>query len=253
MYADDISGEFNSNIKLKANIVLISILIPIAIIALTVLIVSLWVWNRTFKQQKRQLQSRRKMIKMNNHVSKFQTDSESETVQNNNSNNISNSNKKCPYFCNPTLWNKRSNSFKPYMINTCAKNDNIRASLKSNSEQTTRMTGYDDFRKTPVTNMIQLTPTENICQVESNSHLNATLSSHFEENNWDYNFATRGLYFAQPWLKGENQSAVVENYAGSVVLKLDPCDKNDERDSPTINSNNIDNNSGYSDTDGYYA
>lgn len=34
----------------------------------------------------------------------------------------------------------------------------------------------------------------------SQSHI--TLSSHFEENNWDYNFATRGLYLSQPWVRG---------------------------------------------------
>lgn len=34
----------------------------------------------------------------------------------------------------------------------------------------------------------------------SQSHI--TLSSHFEENNWDYNFATRGLYMSQPWVRG---------------------------------------------------
>ena len=138
----------------------------------------------------------------------------------------------------------------------CRKKSERVNSLKSNSEQTSRMTGtvYDD-RKTPVTNMIQLTPIDNCCQVATDSH--ATLSSHFEENNWDYNFATRGLYLTQPWLRGAcNQAMTADSYNGSIVLTLDPCNKNTDCESPDIASNNIDalnNNGGYSDTDGYYA
>ena len=149
------------------------------------------------------------------------------------------------------MWNKRNSSLKPYMLCMCKKNNDC---LKSNSEQISRMTGtsYDDqvTRKTPVTNMIQLTPIEHCCEVASNSH--ATLSSHFEENNWDYNFATRGLYLTQPWLRNEcNQGVVADSYNGSAVLTLDPCNKNPDSESPDIISN-IDgvNNS---DTDGYYA
>ena len=37
--------------------------------------------------------------------------------------------------------------------------------------------------------------------IMNGSHV--TLGSHLEENKWDYNLATRGLYFNQPWVKGQ--------------------------------------------------
>ncbi len=239
--ADDITGDISTSLKTRANIVLISILVPIALIALIVLVVSLWIWNRTFKQQKRQVESRRRITQS----SRLQNESDSD------GNNQKIVNKRCPCFCNPMLWNKRNESFKPYMMRISGKRGNFMNRLKSNTNRTSRITGYDEFRKTP--NMIQLTPIDNTCQIASNSH--ATLSSHFEENNWDYNFATRGLYLAQPWMRGElehNEVVVPHSYAGSVVLTLEPCDK--DVDSPTMASNNDGIvNGGFSDTDGYYA
>ena len=55
---------------------------------------------------------------------------------------------------------------------------------------------------------------ENSCEVVANSR--ATLSSHFEDNNWDYNFAMRGLYLTQPWVKGNYQHPGVTGNFGSV-------------------------------------
>lgn len=100
------------------------------------------------------------------------------------------------------------------------------------------------------------------CQIASESQL--TLASHFEENNWDYNFATRGLYLNQPWSKGRygrnfedtsEHSGVSDSFATSKcgVLTLDivnndyPCTPDDV--TKIIKNDNGDGD----DTDGYYA
>jgi hypothetical protein len=93
-----------------------------------------------------------------------------------------------------------------------------------------------------------------VCQIATESH--ATLSSHFEENNWDYNFATRGLYLSQPWVRGRYTHTLgSESMATSGVLTLDPttelsCEFN------AGNSRFVEiygGETGGSDTDGYYA
>lgn len=118
----------------------------------------------------------------------------------------------------------------------------------------------------------------------SQSHI--TLSSHFEENNWDYNFATRGLYLSQPWVRGRQQAQIslilkritsilnelikLSRYthtlgsesmaATSGVLTLDPTTELSlELNRPTATTANgarfidIYGETGGSDTDGYYA
>ena len=61
----------------------------------------------------------------------------------------------------------------------------------------------------------------NECHIATGSH--GTLSSHFEDNNWDYNFATRGLYLSQPWVQGRYTHTLgSESIEASTVLTLDP-------------------------------
>ena len=96
------------------------------------------------------------------------------------------------------------------------------------------------------------------CQIASESQL--TLASHFEENNWDYNFATRGLYLNQPWGKGRYG----KNFEGSEqsdtfstskcgVLTLEAV-KDDYTCTPNDDTKIIRNeNEEGDDTDGYYA
>jgi hypothetical protein len=99
------------------------------------------------------------------------------------------------------------------------------------------------------------------CQIASESQL--TLASHFEENNWDYNFATRGLYLNQPWDKGRygkhfegsEHSVASDTFSTSKcgVLTLEAV-----KDDYTCTTNDatkiIGNDIGEGDeTDGYYA
>jgi len=87
----------------------------------------------------------------------------------------------------------------------------------------------------------------NELQIASGSHV--TLSSHFEENNWDYNFATRGLYLSQPWVRGRYTHALgSESIETSAVLTLDPAttEMSEAGGKVCIET-------GGSDTDGYYA
>jgi hypothetical protein len=89
------------------------------------------------------------------------------------------------------------------------------------------------------------------CQIATGSHV--TLSSHFEENNWDYNFATRGLYLSQPWVRLKINSHVAGSESSmSAVLTLDPTRteiRREKNDSRVIEMNE----NGESETDGYYA
>jgi len=132
-------------------------------------------------------------------------------------------------------------------------------SVKSNSERASSNIPFEDLSKVPAANSIPLKSMqpENAQVMNSNSH--GTLSSHFEENNWDYNFATRGLYLSQPWVKGHyNHAATGDSFNGSVVLTLDPCvDTNenslsDRGQSSALTAQNPEANT-HSDTDGYYA
>jgi hypothetical protein len=62
---------------------------------------------------------------------------------------------------------------------------------------------------------------EQECQIATDSH--STFASHFEDNNWDYNFATRGLYFSQPWVRGRYTHTLgSESMPYSGALTLDP-------------------------------
>lgn len=68
-------------------------------------------------------------------------------------------------------------------------------------------------------------------QEDQNNCSRSTFESHFEDNNWDYNFATRGLYFSQPWARpggGYTHTMGSESMPNSGVLTLDPTiDLND--------------------------
>ena len=60
------------------------------------------------------------------------------------------------------------------------------------------------------------------CQIATESR--STFASHFEDNNWDYNFATRGLYFSQPWVRGRYTHTLgSESMPNSGALTLDPA------------------------------
>ena len=99
------------------------------------------------------------------------------------------------------------------------------------------------------------------CQIASQSQI--TLASHFEENNWDYNFATRGLYLNQPWNKGRyiktfdmsEQSAASDSFGASNcgVLTLEQVTTDFSCTTPNDVTKIIRHENGESDTDGYYA
>jgi hypothetical protein len=96
----------------------------------------------------------------------------------------------------------------------------------------------------------------NACHIATGSHV--TLSSHFEENNWDYNFATRGLYLSQPWVRGKYVHALgSESMATSTVLTLDPvladlAVSNEKKPKKLVDIYSNEE-SGSSESDGYYA
>ena len=100
----------------------------------------------------------------------------------------------------------------------------------------------------------QVKPNE--CHIATGSHV--TLSSHFEENNWDYNFATRGLYLSQPWVRGKYVHALgSESMATSTVLTLDPVVADVAVTNEKQNKKLVDlysnEESASSESDGYYA
>lgn len=244
IFTEDVNSNLASNKSTKANIVLISILVPIAIVALVVLIVSLWIWNATFKHQKNEL-------KLNNNNINIKTSNcQSRDPNNNESEQLSSSKSLC--LCNRIIWSKKNEGIRPYFSHMNGSSNKNTKFSKSHSKNVTR---YEDLRNTP--NSIKLNVIENCCQIASSSH--ATLSSHFEENNWDYNFATRGLgqlYLSQPWVRGQyNQGMSEESYAGSLVLKLNPCMDGFDAKNQEINydSNKSIPGAKYIDTDGYYA
>ncbi len=97
---------------------------------------------------------------------------------------------------------------------------------------------------------------QNDCHIATGSHV--TLSSHFEENNWDYNFATRGLYLSQPWVRGKYVHALgSESMATSTVLTLDPVVADvvmtNEKQPKSLVDLYSNEESGSSESDGYYA
>ena len=80
------------------------------------------------------------------------------------------------------------------------------------------------------------------CEAVTNSR--ATLASHFEDNNWDYNFAMRGLYLTQPWVKGNYSDPFTESSSES---------SGNKRASRTLTDAVNKRNHGGSDTGGLYA
>lgn len=82
----------------------------------------------------------------------------------------------------------------------------------------------------------------------------ATFSSHFEESNWDYNFAMRGLYLTQPWAKknySNTESLSIESSVGKTIAATNVSNKmnNNKGRKSSIGSQKH----GGSDTDGFYA
>jgi len=87
----------------------------------------------------------------------------------------------------------------------------------------------------------------------SNSY-GTSLSSHFEENNWDYNFAMRGLYLTQPWVKGKHYSNVESLSLESNSDKTTIEDRfNNTKNNKTRKTSICSTKHGGSDTDGFYA
>lgn len=91
----------------------------------------------------------------------------------------------------------------------------------------------------------------------------ATLSSHFEDNNWDYNFAMRGLYLTQPWVKG-NYINTTGNFGSVNTLQSINEDvyqnsdesvvgDSDEKEGVGKDDKKKSQDHGGSDTDGFYA
>jgi hypothetical protein len=91
----------------------------------------------------------------------------------------------------------------------------------------------------------------------------ATLSSHFEDNNWDYNFAMRGLYLTQPWVKGNYLHAgqfgsvnTLQSISEDVYQDTDKSDSEREVETKDCKANSHkkeERDHGGSDTDGFYA
>lgn len=245
-----------------------SVLVPLAIIVLVVLIASLYVWHRSFKEQKRRMvQSNRNLMASNASVARVP-----KSNRNHNKNNNSNSSptdddeeprpQDCPWSIrNPIPWNRSRSSFRPNtIIHFCSKKGSCMRSVKSNSDRGSRSIPFEDLSKVPAANAIPLKSMQPEIAPGINSNSHGTLSSHFEENNWDYNFATRGLYLSQPWVKGHynHGATTADSFNGSVVLTLDPClDPNEntmsERGQTSALATHNQEANTHSDTDGYYA
>jgi hypothetical protein len=85
--------------------------------------------------------------------------------------------------------------------------------------------GYNNNYKKRKTNLNSDNCSQNgdDCKIIA-SESKSTFASHFEDNNWDYSFATRGLYFSQPWSKGRYTHGLgSESMPNSGVLTLDPA------------------------------
>lgn len=230
--------------SIRTNILLSAILIPLSVIVVLSIIISLWFWNNKFKKQR--LQENNQSI-----------------------NNDINENKNLKYILCCCCF-KKMPSIKFYpkqcrskIIASCARakqSDRIR--INSNSSNTNEMSNNANKD----INFIQLEQTNNNCNIQeltkigideckiaTNSHV--TLSSHFEENNWDYNFATRGLYLSQPWVRGRyTQTLGNDSLATTTVLTLDPVTTEFSCDPNSNKVVEIYGETGCTDTeDGYYA
>lgn len=236
--------------KLNSNIIIASIVIPGAVFLIVAIVLTLWYWNKKFKIQNRKIELSR--------LGRTQTvTKEDEIAIHPNNKLFFNKLSSCCCYKRLAYLAAYHKQFRPKMIGSCslsAKEDRIRTQPNQTNQTNIETNLTKDLASQvsfPMENQgyIQETPEPthivlNECSLANESH--ATLSSHFEENNWDYNFATRGLYLSQPWAKGRYIHTLgSESIATSGVLTLDPTiDIGGE-----INVARL----AESDTDGYYA
>ena len=248
----------NFSTSIKTNILLIAIIIPLIILTMVIIAISLWYWHRKFKQQ-------RKEMKLNNSISFAQEKSVTSSTNGQNLNDTENfkmnlTHKLASCCCYKKLANFTTNhkQFKPKMISSSvAENhqDRIRTKSISNTSNNLQKSELISSISIPMqtskgacTSANSQNLNGNELQIASGSHV--TLSSHFEENNWDYNFATRGLYLSQPWVRGRYTHALgSESIETSAVLTLDPA----TTEMSETAGGKVCIETGGSDTDGYYA
>ncbi len=177
---DEKRNEFK---QIKTNILLTIILVPLGLLCLVIIVLLLWFWKC-------------KIDKLNKKKQNFK--SPSNVASNKSVGNcrfcFTKSNNKlnmcCFGFKAAGVTNENKNDIKPAI-----RKNNIQHILDSTmSTQSNRY--YKDTSFPYLDSETHATSYKTV----TNSH--ATLSSHFEDNNWDYNFAMRGLYLSQPWVKG---------------------------------------------------
>lgn len=239
--------------KYRSNIVLLSILLPLAIIATVILAISMYVWKKTYKNQtRRHFQINRQESQSQINLSTVNIDDQQQGLA-----TISNNKWTCSW--NPIYWNRRrSSAFKP-VEHYCSQSGQCMKSLKSNSGRITN-TNEDTQNKTNIH-----TINTNDFDCGSLSQSRATMESNFmndENRDWEYSYATRGLYLSQPWVRGYYNRALAsveflrksDCIGDSVVLTLDPCDLDKSNDNDRNHQTKQDQNDlCQNNSDGYYA
>ena len=276
--------------SIKTNILLTTIIVPLAILIVVFIIISVWFWNDKFSENKPK--------KLDKKIDTSKTFNE--TIYGNDKGHIKNKNEilfrrlsfcKCYKKFSSFNFSQKEKAYREKIMKSCvgAKSaDRVRINSITSNTQTethinnpkreinfieimpknyinagaqlneTKMATDEIEEKVDIDTLTSTAMGIDECQIASESQL--TLASHFEENNWDYNFATRGLYLNQPWGKGRYG----KNFDGSEhsdtfstskcgVLTLEAV-KDDYSCTPNDATKIIRHDIGEGDdTDGYYA
>lgn len=208
--------------KIKNNILLLSIIIPLFLFVITSIFIGLWFYKRKKRQRQEriQLNSYFQNIRSNFNFSNpskrnsFADEPSDSTYYSNNTNKSPIlKNKKSKISSKLSNWTRSKNKIgdmsakaysTTYKMNDIIKNKNNMAQIVQQSKSNAKLTEFAN--------------SEHQIAIEFNPNLTFSL----EENNWGYNFATRGLDLTQPWSNGQYIPSLVEsNNTKSVFLAPD--------------------------------
>ena len=195
--------------KIKNNILLLSIAIPLFLFIITSIFISLWFYKRKKRQRQEriQLNSYLQNIKSNFNFNQSKQTTFSDEVfdsscfsQNTNNSPVLIKEKKLKSM---SKWRKSKNkigdlsnakSFSTtHKMNDIIKNKNNIAQLVQQSKSNAKLTEFAN--------------SDHQIAIE----FNPNLSFNLEENNWGYNYATRGLDLSQPWSSGHYIPSAAES------------------------------------------
>lgn len=230
--------------KIKNNILLLSIAIPAIFFIVTTIFITFWFYKRKkrLRQERIELNSYFKNIKSNYNLD----------IHNNKISSISDESKKQSFYDDETNYYSSNNNHYPLakpsqQISKDSKwglSKNKITDITKRSYSTTYKMNDIIKNKNNIAQLIHNNKSGKLSELAKSEQqiameFNPNLSYNLEENNWGYNFATRGLDLNQPWTNGQYIQSFVESQNSRAAFNAtDRVQSSDKIDSNISKSQN---------------